>query len=313
VKILFVSSGNNLFGISPIILNQGKSLEKWDINIEYFTIIGRGFSGYFQNIFKLRNVLTKNKFDLVHAHYSLSAVVASLSFPGIPVIASLMGSDTKMGFFWKFLIKVNSLFFWDRVIVKSERMKIDLRLKEALIIPNGVNLSKFRPIDKKEAKSKLNLKNDKKYILFLSDPARYEKNFKLAEDSVKRINNCSIVLLPVFNKPFKDIANYLFASELVICTSLWEGSPNVIKEAMACDIPIVSTDVGDVKWVLGKTNGCYIAGFDSQDFSEKIKCALNFSSEKGRTTGRQRILYLGLDSETTTKKIVDLYQKILNY
>jgi glycosyltransferase involved in cell wall biosynthesis len=91
-------------------------------------------------------------------------------------------------------------------------------------------------------------------------------------------------------------------------TSFHEGSPNVIKEAMACNCPIVSTDVGDVKDVIGNTEGCYITTFDLQDVIRKIKMALDFGK---RTKGRERIMQAGLDSKTIANRIIDVYHQVL--
>src|SRR5690606_30979119 len=96
-----------------------------------------------------------------------------------------------------------------------------------------------------------------------------------------------------------------------VLTSFMEGSPNVVKEAMACNCPIVATDVGDVKWVLGETEGCYIASFDPSDFAEKIKSALAFARQKGRTNGGQRITELGLDSETIAQRVLHVYKQVI--
>ena len=78
----------------------------------------------------------------------------------------------------------------------------------------------------------------------------------------------------------------------MILTSFSEGSPQIIKESMACNCPIVSTDVGDVRDVIGETEGCYICSYDPKDVADKIKLALTYSEEKGRTNGRKRIIEL---------------------
>ena len=64
-----------------------------------------------------------------------------------------------------------------------------------------------------------------------------------------------------------------------------EGSSNVIKEAMACNCPIVTTDAGDAKWVIGNTAGCYVSTFEPEDVADKIKQALSFSQKQGTTLG----------------------------
>ena len=79
--------------------------------------------------------------------------------------------------------------------------------------------------------------------------------------------------------PHKEIPVWYNAADVIILSSLWEGSPNVIKEAMACNRPIVTTDVGDIRWLLGNINGHYIASFTPEDFSKKIKQSINFSEK----------------------------------
>ena len=80
---------------------------------------------------------------------------------------------------------------------------------------------------------------------------------------------------------------------------------------MACNCPIVSTDVGDVRWVIGNTEGCYKCSYEPGDVAEKIKMALEFARTKGRTKGRQRIIELGLDSESIAKRIVEVYESVI--
>jgi glycosyltransferase involved in cell wall biosynthesis len=79
---------------------------------------------------------------------------------------------------------------------------------------------------------------------------------------------------------------------------------------MACNCPIVSTDVGDVKWVVGEVEGCFLTEPKIKETSKRIKEALEFAERKGRTKGRERITELGLDSETVAKRIVSIYEKV---
>ncbi|MFZ1519716.1 MAG: glycosyltransferase family 4 protein [Ignavibacteriaceae bacterium] len=319
MKFLFVSSGNNKFGIGPIVKAQGESLRNAGIAVEYFTIVGKGFKGYISNIFTLRKFLKVNRFDFVHSHFLLSSIVATLSNP-IYLVVSLMGSDAYTSKFWNFLIK---LFHkrWDATIVKSERMKEVLGLDDLYVIPNGVDIEKFHPINKQIARQKLGW-DEKKYILFASSPDRPEKNYQLAKEAITELKS-EVELVTLQDIAHEKIVHYLNAADVLLMTSKYEGSPNIIKEAMACNCPIVTTDVGDVDWVVGKTEGCYLISKNEKlkiknletelvkETSDKIQEALNFAENVGRTKGRERIIELGLDSETVAQKIISIYKKVL--
>ena len=310
MKVLFIYSGNSKNGISPIVKNQGASLKEAGINIDYFPIVGKKLSGYLNNIRLLKKYIRNNKYDIYHAHYSLSGFIAALAGCK-PLIVSLMGSDVNEHCYYPIIIKFFDAVLWDTTIVKSDEMKKNAGLNNVSIIPNGVNLKIFDSMPKDIAKKKIELDKNIKYILFMSNPARYEKNFKLAKESVESIKDNNIELLTIYDIDNKKIPYYLNAAECIILPSFWEGSPNVIKEAMACNCPIVSTDVGDVKWVVGDTKGCYITSFDTSDVADKIKKAIQFSEKYGRTNGRERIIKLGLDSETIAGKIKKVYEDII--
>ena len=81
---------------------------------------------------------------------------------------------------------------------------------------------------------------------------------------------------------------------------------------MACNRPIVSTKVGDSEWIFGKTEGCYFARPESSDVIINIEKALDFSQANGNTNGRNRIIELGLDSETTARRVLKVYKKVLS-
>jgi glycosyltransferase involved in cell wall biosynthesis len=151
--------------------------------------------------------------------------------------------------------------------------------------------------------------DNKKYIIFVSDPSRKEKNFELAKKAIhllqKKVN---VELFVVFNEnglSAETICNYMNATDALLMTSNYEGSPNVVKEAMACNCPIVSTDVGDVSTVIGATNGCFITENTPEDIALKLEEAINF----GKTNGRENIGYL--DSIKVAHQISCLYKQVI--
>jgi len=121
----------------------------------------------------------------------------------------------------------------------------------------------------------------------------------------------NIQLLKPFPVDQKDLVEYYNVADILVMPSYKEGSPNIIKEAMACNCPIVSTDVGDVKEVIGDTKGCYVTSFDPDDVAEKIKLTLEFAEKEGRTRGRERIIKLGLDLDSVAEKIIELYKGMI--
>lgn len=309
MKILFVNSGNAKTGISTIILNQGQSLTQKNIDIEYFKINGKGLLNYIYHIFKLGKYLKKKCFDLIHAHYSLSGITASLA-RAKPLVVSLMGSDVKEFWWSRLLIRIFKPLFWSACIVKTKDMADNLKVKNLQIIPNGVNMEHFVPIERNYAYEKLGWIPDKKHLLFPASPDRPEKNVQLLYNCLEFIKGKNIIELHFFEDiPHNQTNLFYNAADLVVMTSLWEGSPNVIKEAMACNCPIVSTDVGDVRWVFGNTDGCYITSYQPEDVAEAILKALCFGK---RTTGRERIKQLEIDSESVANKIIAVYNKVLS-
>jgi glycosyltransferase involved in cell wall biosynthesis len=305
MRVLFISSGNSKNGISPIIKNQGESLKREGIEVEYFPIKGKGVKGYLKSIPRVREHLKNNSYDVIHAHYWLTAIVASLA-GAKPMVVSLMGDDVKAKFWFRWIIYIFYYLFWSKTIVKSKDMYKTFGVKDVYIVPNGVDMSRFRPIDREIALQEVGWDNKKRHILFTSDIERIEKNFKLARDAFEYIGDDSLELHYLKNIPNEKIPYYYNASSVVILTSLWEGSPNAIKETMACSIPLVSTDVGDVRDVISKTDGCYISSYDYKEFASKIKRALEF---KRRTTGRDDIEYL--KSNLIAKKIINIYKGVV--
>ncbi|MFM7667108.1 MAG: glycosyltransferase family 4 protein [Bacteroidota bacterium] len=305
MNVLFVGSGNKTNGKpSVLIKNQAISLDKKGCNIDFYLIHGKGFWGYLKNIPSLRKKIKSKKYDVIHAHYSLCGFVLTLSslfISSSKKIVSLMGSDSQVSGINRILIRIFYRLFWDATIVKTEKMKNSLGIKKSYVVPNGVNLEIL----------KSNIRPLKNTVLFASDPSRKSKNFPLAQSALnflKNLNNTDIHLKIAFNLSHQEIIKEIQSSSCVLITSLWEGSPNIVKEAMACNRPIVSTQVGDVSWLLENVSGCFIVKSDAKSVGEGIISALKFSAQNQETNGRKKIVDLGLDSASIADKIITIYK-----
>ncbi len=311
MRILFILSGNRSETekgegeLIKIAKHQGDSLIRMGYSVDYFFITGKGLRGYMCSIPKIRKKIKAGNYDIVHAHYSLSAIAASLA-GNHKMVASLMGSDTYSHPVMLLVIRFFCRFRWDVVIVKTELMRTRIRSRKAIILPNGVDVERFHPAADSDARRLLELP-EKKIIMFAADPSRPEKNFQLAQEAFTRLDRKDVVLLPVFNKPNNQMPLYMNAADVLLLTSLWEGSVNVVKEAMACNLPVVSTDVGDVKSNTEGLQGYYITSFDAAEIAEKLGTALDLENE---IRGSERIRELGLDSASVNKRLTEIYRLV---
>lgn len=306
LHVLFVRSGNN--GIDPISTNQGLSLYDKGLNVSYFDIAGKGIIGYLGNIVRLRKHVIECRCDLIHAHYSLSGIIASLTFSK-KVVCSLMGSDIYTGRLFLWLSRIFSMFFWRATIVKSNRSADYFSLKTVQVIPNGVNLKKFRIIKKPIAREYLGW-HENVIIVFGANPNRAEKNWQLFQEALQHLNRDDYTVKFLVNVNNSDVPYWMSAADVLVLTSKWEGSPNVIKEALACSCPIVATKVGDVPELLDGVDGCFLAEFEATSVAEKLIQSLEFAMTKNRTNGRESISFL--DQEIIAAKLISLYNDILN-
>ena len=247
--------------------------------------------------------------DIIHSHYSYCGIISSIASKKVPVVASLMGSDTHQSKFMKLIIKFFSDYRWAKTIVKSEDMKLRLDLKNAIVLPNGVDLDLFKPLDKKECRINLGWDLDNKYVLFASKPDKMVKNFALAQATMDRIKINSAELKIIYNIDHSQMPVYLNAANVLLLTSKWEGSPNTVKEAMACNLPVVATKVGDIEYLFRNTEGYYYTDPDPDKLAEKISFIL---SSNLIPNGRQRIMELELDSISIANKIIEIYEEINN-
>jgi len=312
VRILFVLSGNSretdpVAGTEELPVknpvHQGETLRELGHEVDFFFIRGRGIVGYLRNIPSIRKQIRRGGYDIVHAHYSLTAFAVSLAGRQRMVV-SLAGSDILGSSVLLPLIRLFCRFRWSKVIVKTEAMKDRLRAGDITVIPNGVDTGLFSPSDRSEARKQLGLPG-RKTVLFVADPSRTEKNFALAQKAVRLLGRDDAVLLPVHGVAHDRMPLYYNAADVLLLTSLWEGSVNSVKEAMACNLAVVSTDVGDVRANVSGLEGYHITTYDAVEIAGKLTQVLDSSVN---INARARLFDLGLDSASVAARLIEIYK-----
>ena len=324
MKVLHIAAGlssNERPHHQPFIKSQIDSLIKHGVECDVYEI--KSYISkleYFKSIGALRKLLVEKKYDLIHAHYSYCGITAHYASIATPIILSLMGSDllgtpnfnghqTLRGKIDKKIAEFAANKA-DHVIVKSMRMRDQLNCKKPVsVIPNGVNLEVFKPIPVDEARKILGFEKDDFLILFLGNKNLPVKNFNLAFSSFQlfksRVNDEKIRFINPFGIGQTQVVDYMSAANVLLLTSFWEGSPNVVKEAMACNLPIIATDVGDVKELTQETENCFVTNFSEQEIADKLEIIYK---NKNRSNGRNKIKDLSDDS--IANKIAQLYRSI---
>lgn len=321
IKVLFVSSGNSKKGLNPIIRKQGESLIREGVDLHFYTVKGRGFRSYLHDAIQLRKAIKSEQFDVIHAHYALCMYVAWIAQRKEKLMVSFMGSDLlgtnelDGSFTWlgKIMARFHVAFaklFCSHVIVKSKGMAhvFGHNHRKLSVIANGVDMECFKQLDRIQSRKTLNWSLEKKYIIFVSNPGRIEKNFPLAFRGTQLLQDANVELVSVYQQELEHLKLYYSACDVVLMTSFHEGSPNVIKEAMACNCSVVCTDVGDVKETFGSQEGCWITSFNDLDVAEKLRAALNHDLTVNES--RSYIYSIGLSEEQVAKKIIMLYSNI---
>lgn len=301
MKILLVCSLTS-GTLSPFIEEQCNSLINNNIKIDYLFVKKKGILGYYQAHKELVRKINEVKYDIIHAHYGLCGFI-SVFQNKVPVVTTFHGSDIndcKLRLL-SLIVHIKS----KQSIFVSEKLKALMpKTKNCSVIPCGVNTDIFKPLNKEYAKAKLENIMSNKFVLFSSSFDNKIKNYKLALEAISNFKELTLIELK--NKGREEVNLYLNACEFLLLTSFNEGSPQIIKEAMACNCPIVSVDVGDIKDRLAKVNNSYITSFNEKDIVGKIQTLLNSNS---RSNGRSELLKQNLDLNSISLKIIDIYKK----
>ncbi len=322
IRVLMVTSEWPEPGVnvtSHFIKRQADFLSAAGVEVTVFPFKGRKnpFS-YFKNWVRLQARLGRDRYDLVHAQFGQSALLALPK--RLPLVVTFRGSDLlgtvsdktrrhrKIGALHQYLSRMVAAHA-DAVIVVAEHMKGQLPSSiTSHVIPSGIDLQLFRPTEKQIARRHLSLPEDERLVLFVGRTNHGRKRGWLAEQAMEVLNQSLPARLVVaWRVPHTDIPLYMSACDVLVFTSMQEGSPNVVKEALACNLPIVSVPVGDVESRLNGVEGCELC---NNDDPENIAAALNRVLVRGgRTNGRETVL--ALDENVTTEQVINIYRTVL--
>lgn len=323
MKILIVASYNkNRF--VPFVIEQAEALLQAGCEIEWFGVQGKGISGYLKAIPKLRAKIRACKPDIIHAHYGLSSLLVNLATRRIPVVSTYHGSDINLSKIRPLSKMAMRLSAWNIFV---SRRTMDLvganEGNKCSLIPCGINL----PLPWEELKTQLVeqqtlnqwvegvLENGKRHVLFAGAFDNAVKNAELAFEGIRELENKGIrdvQLIELKGYSRSQVTALMYNCDAFLMTSKTEGSPQVIKEAMACGCQIVSVDVGDVAERTRGVEGCYVVKELGEERGREIATALEkaFAFE-GKTKGREKIIADGLTNELVAKRIIRIYEDII--
>jgi len=301
-------------GYGSFVQAQMESLRPLGVEYEVLFINGRESRwSYLRAVGDMRRRLRARRYDLIHAHFGLSGWVARCQWR-VPVVVSFLGDDVLGRFerdgritLYGRILKIASFILArlvSSVIVKSGEMRSKLGLSSAHVIPNGIDLELFRPMERAEARRRLGLDPSKKFVLFPFDPALGNKRFDLIEAAVTRARQeiPQLEILKVSGVPRAQMPRYLNAADLLVLASHSEGSSNVMKEALAVNLPVVSVEVGDAAELIGGVEGCYLVPRQIEPMAARIVDVCRLGS---RPRGRESVRRLSM--ENAAQRIVEVY------
>lgn len=306
--------------ITPFISEQGNAINVLDgYKVEYFTIEGNSFISYFTKYKRLKRKIEEFKPDIVHAHYGLSGLTAVLQRK-VPVIITFHNGEVDT-FLGNLFSSIASLLA-KHVIYVAQHIydRTFFKPKSAYtIMPCGINIEDCNITEQIYARELLGFDANKKYILFGGAFDNLRKNYKIIKEALelegRKIVKTGlgddygdVVCMEMKGLSRGECVLRMCACDLFMLPSKSEGSPQALKEAMACNCPIVATDIADIKHLLGNLDGHYICSFEPEDVADKIKRALQYGK---RTNGRQRIIDLCLTNEQVAKNLCVIYDNVL--
>ena len=257
LKVLFVT---NMYphaedpASGTFVMHQAEQLRKMGHRVDVLHFLGyRSRLNYLKSAFDVFSRTRESNYDVVHAHYGLSGFPALFRHK-VPLVVTLHGGDVLIGTVQRLISRIVSSLA-DGVIVVSKGIA---KKVPGIVIPCGIDFELFKPRERAEARSRLGLSMNRRYVLFPFDPKRKVKRYDLATAACERLTDTD--LLVVSGVRNDEMSWYYSAADVMLLCSYSEGSPTSVKEALACNLPVVSTNVGDVAEIMAGIQGCTICG-----------------------------------------------------
>lgn len=305
MKILIVASFNK-GSFAPFILEQAEALKKVGCEVEFFGLKGKRLKGYLGNQTALTQRIKSFQPHIIHAHYGLSGLLANLQ-RRVPVVTTYHGSDIndrKVLPFSKLAMHLSAL----NIFVSQKTLEIAQPKKKYTLLPCGIDLKDLQLAEKQEARRNMRLSLERNYILFAGAFDNAVKNAPLAKEVVAQLDNPNVELLELKGYLRDEVTMLMCAADAFLMTSHSEGSPQVIKEAMACGCPIVSVDVGDVRERIVGIEGCFVAETrEPEELANLLNKAFAF---EGKTKGREKLVADGLDNRLVAQQLLNIYESV---
>ena len=293
-------------GYAPFVTEQVEALKKAGVECRYFPVCSRGMAGYLLQVPALRHAIREFKPDIVHAHYGLCGLFANLQRK-VPVVTTYHGSDINESGVRR-LSRVAIGLSRFNIFVSKRLLNIVAPVKNSAVIPCGINFDDYPMVEKEDARRLMGLKQEGKYILFAGAFDNPIKNASLAQAAVSQLQGVQLLELKGYSR--SQVALLMQAVDAMIMTSITEGSPQVVKEAMACGCPIVSVDVGDVKERVKGVEGCFVSNtYKPEEMASLLDKALSFGM---RTDGRNAIIRDDLTGEAVAYRLKEVYNQVSN-
>jgi glycosyltransferase involved in cell wall biosynthesis len=216
----------------------------------------------------LRRILRRDHFDVVHAHFGLSGAVAALAGAD-PLVVTFHGTDVRhpaTGAISRLLTRRRILVAAaSRALFEPEggRPGLPRPPGRAAILPTGVDMGRFAPLAREAARAELGLDPAGRYLLFPADPSRPVKRHDLAAALAARLGARLLTLGAV---PPAQVPLWINAADAALITSDNEGFGLAAVEALACEVPVLSTPVGIVPFLLSGLPGCHVGAYDAAEW-----------------------------------------------